>query len=47
MQYLTELQLNNNQLSGVIDGNLWFLPQLRLLDLSNNRLTGTISVSIG
>lgn len=47
MTYLTELRLNNNQLSGIIDENLWFLPQLRMLDLNQNNLSGTISSSIG
>jgi Leucine-rich repeat (LRR) protein len=47
MTFLTELNLANNQLSGIIDENLWFLPQLRSLDLSQNNLTGSISQAIG
>jgi Leucine-rich repeat (LRR) protein len=47
MTFLTELNLANNQLTGIIDENLWFLPQLRVLDLSHNNLIGSISSAIG
>lgn len=47
MTYLTELVLQHNALTGPIDENLFFLPQLRVLDLHSNQLTGTITESIG
>ena len=45
--YLKEINLEGNALSGPIGDSLWMLPHLRLLDLSHNRLNGTISGMIG
>jgi len=37
---ITQLQLNNNQLTGQIPASIFDLPQILVLDLSNNVLTG-------
>jgi hypothetical protein len=47
LQNLNALMLSDNQLSGPIDGNLFYLPRIALIDLSRNKLTGTISPAIG
>ena len=37
---ITTLDLSNNQITGALPGEIRFLRQLRVLDVSNNRMTG-------
>lgn len=45
--YLTELDASSNQFSDIIGEDLFFLPQITIINLADNQLTGTLPPSIG
>ena len=45
-QALTTIRLSNNDFSGRVPEDVWFVQFLNVLDLSNNSLTGSISPAV-